>query len=122
MTADLPAPDLTVRETAAELNCTEKNVRNLIDRGDLAAIRYGTRFVRIPRAALDAFRTAHSTITPAQQRAALLGEETVRAAAESADAAPPFSEEQRGTVRAAFRSAPTMRRPAPRPKGAGRAT
>jgi excisionase family DNA binding protein len=121
MTAHLPAPDLTVRETAAELNCTEKNVRNLIDRGHLAAIRYGTRFVRIPRAALDEFRAAHSTITPAQHRAELLGEETVQAVAETAAEAPPLSEEQRDTVRAAFRAPPKIRRHAPpHPKGGRR--
>ena len=102
MTRHLPAPDLTVRETAAELNCTEKNVRNLIERGDLSAIRYGTRFVRVPRAALDEFRAAHST-TPAQQRAELLGEETVQAVAEIAAAAPPLSAEQEDTIRSAFR-------------------
>ena len=94
MTADLPTPDLTVRETAAELNCTEKNVRNLIDRGDLAAIRYGTRFVRIPRASLDAFKAAHSTLLDEQTRAHL---------AEKAAAAPDFTEAQEDTIRAAFR-------------------
>jgi excisionase family DNA binding protein len=114
--------DLTVREVADKLGCTTKFVYNLIERGELAAIKYGQRFIRIPPASLDTFRSAHTSPTPAQQRAELLGEGTVQAVAESAAAAPPLSEEQKDTIRAAFRAPPKMRHPAPRPKGAGRAS
>jgi excisionase family DNA binding protein len=100
---DSPLSDLTIAEVAAELKCVERFVTDLINRGDLEAIRYGRRFTRIPRAALDAFKAAHSTITPAQQRAKLLGEETVQAIAESAAAAPALSESQQDTIRAAFK-------------------
>ena len=64
--------------------------------------RYGSRFIRITRAALDEFKAAHSTTTPREQRARLLGEETVRAIAESAAAAPPLTEEQQDIIRGAF--------------------
>lgn len=95
--------DLTIAEVAAELQSSERFVTERIKCGDLEAIRYGKRFTRIPRAALDAFKAAHSTVTPAQQRAEVLGEETVQAIAEKAAAAPALSEEQRDTIRAAFR-------------------
>ena len=49
--SDPDLPDLTIAEAAKKLRCCEKTVRNLIEREDLEAIRYGTRFVRIPRAA-----------------------------------------------------------------------
>ena len=106
----LPSPtELTVREAAAELRSTTKFVYNLVERGDLAAIKYGQRFVRIPRAALDAFKDAHTT--PAQQRVKVLGEETVQATRESASAAPDLSVSQEDTVRAAFRASPAPPQP-----------
>ena len=86
------ATDLTVREVAAELRSTTKFVYNLVERGELAAIKYGQRFIRIPRASLDAFKDAHTT--PAQQRVKVLGEQTVQAARESASAAPDLTEER----------------------------
>jgi excisionase family DNA binding protein len=45
----LPSPtDLTVREVAEKLRCTTKFVYNLIERQELAVIKYGQRFIRIP--------------------------------------------------------------------------
>ena len=91
----------------------------LVERGELTAIKYGQRFIRISPAALTEFRAAHTTPSPAQQRAELLGDETVQAIAESASAAPPLSEEQRDTIRSAFRAVPASRAPA-RQKGGSR--
>jgi excisionase family DNA binding protein len=48
-------PLLTVAEVASQLKVTEQSVRNWIDRGQLAAIRVGSRRVRIRRSDLDAF-------------------------------------------------------------------
>ena len=42
----VPAPLLTVDETAAFLKCSPKNVRRLIDNNDLSHVRIG-RLVRI---------------------------------------------------------------------------
>jgi excisionase family DNA binding protein len=104
-TTHTPSPsDLTVREVAEELNACTRFVHDRIRDGQLPAIKYGTRFIRIRRVDLDAFRARHTTTTtPAQERANLLGEETVQAVAESAAAAGPFTEQQADTVRAAFR-------------------
>ena len=46
---------LTVAEIAAELKQNDQTIRNLIDRGDLPAVRVGTRRVRVLRSDLDAF-------------------------------------------------------------------
>lgn len=105
----LPAEtDLTVREVADILGSTTKFIYTLVERGELTAIKYGQRFIRIPRAALDEFRAAHTTL--AQKRAEILGPETVQAVAESAAAAPPLSEDKADAVRAAFRAPPKLPR------------
>lgn len=106
MTRTSPTPsetDLTVREVATELQSSKKFVYNAIERGELPAIRYGTRFLRIERAALDGFKAAHQTTS--DQERARLDPDTVAFLSELAAAAPALSEEQRDTIRAAFRSA-----------------
>lgn len=125
MTTD-PAPsDLTISEVAAQLNCADKTVRNLIERGELTAIKYGQRFVRVEQSALDDFKARHRTPLAAE-RAEILGPETVAAIAESAAAAPPLTEDQQDTIRSAFR-APAPPKPVRAPytpqsqKGAGHA-
>ena len=119
------ATDLTVREVAAELGSTTKFVYNLIERRELTVIKYGQRFIRITRAALDAFKDAHTT--PAAKRATLLDDETRAHLAELASAATALTEEQKDTIRAAFKDGggrdsaqravtPKLPRPVPRPK------
>ena len=51
----MPDEYLTVAEIAAELKPNDQTIRNLIDRGDLPAVRVGTRRVRVLRSDLDAF-------------------------------------------------------------------
>ena len=46
---------MTVAEIAAELKQNDQTIRNLIDRGDLPAVRVGTRRVRVLCSDLDAF-------------------------------------------------------------------
>jgi excisionase family DNA binding protein len=46
---------LTVSEIAKTLRLNEQTVRNMIDRGELRAVRVGARRVRVLRADLDAF-------------------------------------------------------------------
>lgn len=94
--------DLTVREVANELGTTPRFVYSLVERRELAAIKFGHRFLRIPRAALDAWKADHLTVTPAQRRAALLDDETRAYLRELADRAGDLTEEQRDTIRAAF--------------------
>ena len=50
-----PAP-LTVRELAAELDCSEDDVRALIRAGELTTVACGIRPGRVPRHELDAYR------------------------------------------------------------------
>lgn len=52
---DWPAP-LTVREVAAELGCTEDEVRALIRDGELRTVACGIRPGRVPRHEFDTYR------------------------------------------------------------------
>lgn len=56
---------LTVKEVAALLKLNEQTVRNMIDRGELPAVRVGSRRVRIRQSDLDAFLGAGETEQPA---------------------------------------------------------
>jgi excisionase family DNA binding protein len=56
---------LTVNEIAKTLRLNGQTVRNMIDRGELRAVRVGQRRVRVLRADLDAF-LADQTDAPAQ--------------------------------------------------------
>jgi excisionase family DNA binding protein len=50
-------PDrLTVRDLAAELRCTEEDVRALIREGELQTVACGVRPGLVPRRELDAYR------------------------------------------------------------------
>ena len=51
----MPDEFLTVDDVAQLLKLNPQTVRNMIDRGDLPAIRVGARRVRIERSDLDAF-------------------------------------------------------------------
>ena len=51
---DWPAP-LTVREAAAELNCSEDEVRALIRDGELRTVACGIRPGLVPRHEFDAY-------------------------------------------------------------------
>ena len=50
------AAPLTVRELAAELQCSEDDVRALIRVGELRTVSCGIRPGRVPRHELDAYR------------------------------------------------------------------
>src|ERR1700749_3467381 len=49
-----PEELLTVAEVAGQLKLNQQTIRNWIDRGELPAVRLGSRRVRIRRADLDA--------------------------------------------------------------------
>jgi excisionase family DNA binding protein len=49
-----PAP-LTVRELAAELQCSEDEIRALIREGELRTVACGIRPGRVPRHEIDAY-------------------------------------------------------------------
>ena len=51
---DWPAP-LTVRELAAELGCSEDDIRALIRDGELQTVACGIRPGRVPRHQVDAY-------------------------------------------------------------------
>jgi excisionase family DNA binding protein len=50
------AMHLTVRELAAELGCSEEDVRRLIRDGELRTVACGIRPGLVPRRELDAYR------------------------------------------------------------------
>ena len=54
----MPDELLTVNEVAALLKLNQQTIRNMIDRGDLRAVRVGARRVRIRQSQLDAFLAA----------------------------------------------------------------
>jgi excisionase family DNA binding protein len=54
----MPDELLTVAEVAELLKLNQQTVRNMIDRGDLGAVRVGPRRVRIRQSQLDAFLAA----------------------------------------------------------------
>jgi excisionase family DNA binding protein len=63
------APDLvyTVKEVAARLKCSQGTVRNMIDEGQLYAVRLHVRRIVIPKWALDdllARPAAQANVTP----------------------------------------------------------
>jgi excisionase family DNA binding protein len=63
---------LTVADVAALLKLNQQTIRNMIDRGDLPAIKVGARRVRIRRTDLERFleqgqtRLPHATKAPGQ--------------------------------------------------------
>lgn len=59
----MPDEFLTVAEVAQLLKLNPQTVRNVIDRGELPAIRVGSRRVRIQRSDLDAFLAERRRLT-----------------------------------------------------------
>jgi excisionase family DNA binding protein len=57
----VPDEFLTVAEIAELLKLNGQTIRNWIDRGELPAVRVGSRRVRVRRSDLDAFLEASST-------------------------------------------------------------
>ena len=55
---------LTVAEVAELLKVNPQTVRNWIDRGELPAVRVGSRRVRVRQSDLDAYIDAGATIAP----------------------------------------------------------
>ena len=75
---------LTVYEVAELLRLNQQTVRNMIDRGELAAVAVGTRRVRIRQSDLDRFLEAGSKRSEgAEQFAVLVGPFDSRQAAEA---------------------------------------
>jgi excisionase family DNA binding protein len=66
----MPDEFLTVQEVAELLRVNQQTVRNWIERGQLRALRVGTRRVRVRRSDLDAFIAAGSTARRPQRAAA----------------------------------------------------
>jgi excisionase family DNA binding protein len=57
----MPDECLTVAEVASRLKLNQQTVRNMIDRGQLGAVRVGQRRVPVRQSQLDAFLTATET-------------------------------------------------------------
>jgi excisionase family DNA binding protein len=66
---DWPAP-LTVRQVAAELRCSEDEVRTLIREGELDTVACGIRPGLVPRHQLDDYLRRHPSARPASPSAA----------------------------------------------------
>jgi excisionase family DNA binding protein len=64
----VPDELLTVAEVASLLKLNQQTVRNMIDRGELRAVRVGQRRVRIRQSVLDAFLAAGETQPQAPPR------------------------------------------------------
>ncbi len=110
-------------QTTSTPTSAPKRVYAAIRNGELRAIRLSRRMIRIRQSDfenwLSTLETTQSS-APAAQRRELLDPETIAFLSELAAAAPALSEEQKDTIRAAFRAPPKMPRPVPRPKRAGR--
>jgi excisionase family DNA binding protein len=64
----VPDEFLTIAEVAEMLRLNQQTVRNMIDRGEMGAVRVGQRRVRVRQSQLDAFLAAGEMITsPASQ-------------------------------------------------------
>lgn len=62
-------PDImTPREVAAEWGCSEKHVRNMVNRGELRHFRLGGKLLRIPRSAIEEAECA-MMVSPTQSDA-----------------------------------------------------
>lgn len=59
---------LTVDEVAAMLRLNPQTIRNMIDRGELPAVRVGSRRVRVVRSDLDAFLAERRRVTKKSPR------------------------------------------------------
>ena len=62
-----PAP-LTIREVAAELACSEEEVRALIREGELRTVACGIRPGLVPRHVLDSYLRRHRTRIQGESR------------------------------------------------------
>jgi len=49
-----PAPAISVREAAERLSVDPKTIRRLVQRGELRAVRVGSKTLRIPSSDIDA--------------------------------------------------------------------
>lgn len=59
---------LTVAEIAGELKLNQQTIRNMIDRGQLRAVRVGERRVRVLRSDLDRLLAEGATAPPAEDQ------------------------------------------------------
>jgi excisionase family DNA binding protein len=96
---------LTAAEAAGVLRLDAWTVRRMLRDDEIpGAVKLPGRFWRVPRESIKALLAGQSgQKTPAQQRAAVLGADTVEFLHELAAAAPPLSDAQKDTIRAAFR-------------------
>jgi excisionase family DNA binding protein len=65
---NVPETYLTVAEIAALLKVNQQTVRNWIDRGELAAVRVGSRRVRVKQSDHDRFLEDAETIVPKDEQ------------------------------------------------------
>ena len=95
---------LSVRQVATIIGSSPQSVYNLIADKSLPAIQLGPRRTRIRRSDLDDYLSGRTA--PVARRGKLLDAETIAFLSELADAAPTLTEEQKDTIRAAFRGQP----------------
>jgi hypothetical protein len=102
---DLPQL-LDTSEVAAALRKDLYTIQRNLREGLIPGIKLPGGRWRVRRDVIEAILAGQSgQPTPAQQRAELLGDDTITFLRELAEKAPPLTEAQRDTVRAAFRGA-----------------
>jgi hypothetical protein len=102
---DLPLV-LDTTEVAAALRKDVYTVQRNLREGLIPGVKLPGGRWRVRRDVIEAILAGQSgQKTPAQQRRRLLGEDTIKFLHELAEAAPPLSDAQKDTIRAAFRGA-----------------
>jgi predicted DNA-binding transcriptional regulator AlpA len=96
---------ITVRQIMDRYHISRALVYRLHKSGELPGFKIRNQ-LRFWPDDVEAALTGKPQTTPAQQRAKLLDPDTIAFLSELAAAAPTLSEEQRDTIRAAFRAAP----------------
>jgi hypothetical protein len=103
--ADLPLV-LDTHEVAAALRKDVYTIQRNLREGLIPGVKLPGGRWRVRRDVIEAILAGQSSQkTPAAQRAELLGEDTIKFLRELAEAAPPLTEAQKDTIRAAFRGA-----------------
>lgn len=100
----MPDEFLTVAEVAELLKLNQETIRNMIDRGELASVRVGSRRVRVRRSDLDKFLDASWISHPALEPPGVVDEGCVTAWATFGP-----GERQRPTAVTRYSQRPTKR-------------
>jgi hypothetical protein len=97
-------PMISTGEYARLFGLHQKVVQLKCARGEIPAVKIAANRWRIPRDYVDSMLRCEQPHTPAQRRAALLGDDVVAAIKELVADAPPLTDAQKDAIRAAFRN------------------